>query len=82
MKKLLFVIVFFYATTVFAQKNNVVVEGITPNLYLTHIVVPKESFYSIGRLYNQAPNAIATFNHTKLDKGLAVGGVIIINACG
>lgn len=78
MKKLLFAIVFFYATSVIAQKNNVVVEGITPNLYLTHIVVPKESFYSIGRMYNQAPNAIATFNHTKLDKGLAVGQTLKI----
>ena len=78
MKKLLFAIVFFYATTVFAQKNNVVAEGITPNLYLTHIVVSKESFYSIGRLYNQSPNAIATFNTTKLEKGLAVGQTLKI----
>ncbi len=77
MKKLFLAIVFFYTTTLFAQQN-LVVEGITPNLYLTHIVAAKENFFSIGRLYNQAPNSIATFNQTKLEKGLAVGQTLKI----
>ncbi|WP_207492672.1 LysM peptidoglycan-binding domain-containing protein [Aridibaculum aurantiacum] len=78
MKKLLFTLLFFYTTSLFAQKANVLVEGITPNLYLTHIVSPKENFYSIGRIYNQHPKAIASFNHTTLEKGLAIGQTLKI----
>lgn len=78
MKKILFIVSFLYTSILTAQKANVIVEGISPNLYLTHIVNPKENYYSIGRLYNQHPKAIASFNHTTLEKGLAIGQTLKI----
>ena len=42
------------------------------NFYLEHKVVPKESFYSIGRLYNVTPRQLAQFNKLDLDRGLNV----------
>lgn len=49
------------------------VEGASPNLYLTHTVAAKENWYSIGRIYNQSPKEIAPYNHSSLDKPLAIG---------
>lgn len=49
------------------------VQGTTPTLYLVHKVAPKETWYSLGRLYNSNPKEIAPFNNTDLSKGLSVG---------
>jgi LysM repeat protein len=49
------------------------VKGITPSLYLVHKVQPKETWYSIGRLYNISPKEIAPFNNTDINKGLGIG---------
>lgn len=78
MKKLILATLLLYASAISAQKANLIVEGISPNLYLTHIVSPKENYYSIGRLYNQAPKTIASFNRTSLERGLAVGQTLKI----
>jgi LysM repeat protein len=43
-----------------------------------HTVAAKESFYSIGRLYNVHPRDLATFNNIDFDKGLSIGQVIKI----
>lgn len=56
-----------------ANSQNLTVEGTAPNLYITHIVAPKENFYSVGRLYNQAPKTIASFNNLVMEKGLVIG---------
>jgi len=61
-----------------AQDKQIMVQGIAPNLYLQHTVTPKESFFSIGRLYNQAPKLIASFNNLQMEKGLAIGQTIKI----
>lgn len=42
-------------------------------LFLTHDVAPKESFYSIGRMYNVSPRDLASFNHLSMEKGLNIG---------
>lgn len=63
---------------VFAQNKPLVIEGTSPNLYLTHTVAPKENYYSIGRLYNVSPKEIAPFNKLELEKGLSLGQVIKI----
>ncbi len=55
----------------FAQK--LMVHGASPNLYLEHKVVAKETWYSIGRLYNLIPKDIAAFNKSALNKPLAIG---------
>ena len=41
-------------------------------LYLEHKVKTKESFYSVGRLYNTHPKAIANFNKLDMNKGLFI----------
>jgi len=49
------------------------VQGEKGNLYLTHKVVPKENWYSVGRLYNISPKEIAPFNNSSLSNPLGVG---------
>lgn len=61
-----------------AQDKDLMVEGNSPNLYLSHTVAAKENFYSIGRLYNVSPKEIAPFNKLQLEKGLNPGQVIKI----
>lgn len=53
-----------------------IAEGISPNLYITHKVAPKENFYSIGRIYNISPRDIAPFNNITLESGLNPGQVL------
>jgi LysM repeat protein len=72
MRKLL-AVVFFYSISLMANSQNITVEGVAPDLYITHIVAPKENFYSVSRLYNQPPKSIASFNKITMEKGLAVG---------
>lgn len=43
-----------------------------------HTVAAKESFYSIGRLYNVHPRDLATYNNIDFEKGLTIGQVIKI----
>lgn len=43
-----------------------------------HTVAAKESFYSIGRLYNVHPRDLATYNNIDFEKGLSIGQVIKI----
>jgi LysM repeat protein len=76
MKKLffLFLITPFFA----AAQNKLLVEGVSPGLYLTHKVAPKENYYSIGRIYNVSPKDIAPFNNLQLEKGLSLGQTIKI----
>lgn len=49
-----------------------VIQGISPDLYLLHTVEAKETWYSIGRLYNATPRELATLNNASMDK-LAAG---------
>lgn len=76
MKKicLLFLILPFFTTA----QDKLMVEGVSPSLYITHKVAPKENYYSIGRIYNVSPKDIAPFNKLQLDKGLSLGQTIKI----
>ena len=76
MKKLsfLFLITPFFA----AAQDKLFVEGVSPGLYLTHKVAPKENYYSIGRIYNVSPKDIAPFNNLQIEKGLNLGQTIKI----
>jgi LysM repeat protein len=73
MKKLtiLFCGIFFFFQTCFSQ--TLFVQGEKGSLYLTHKVVPKENWYSVGRLYNISPKEIAPFNNSSLSNPLGVG---------
>ena len=70
---ILFLISFFFAKFVRAQSNELLIQGQTGKLYLEHTVVPKENWYSVGRLYNVNPRELVTFNHTTLGKPLVIG---------
>lgn len=72
MKKSL-VIVFLLINAAIAKSQNLVVEGTAPDLYIIHTVAPRENFYSVGRLYNQAAKSIAAFNNIAMEKGLTIG---------
>lgn len=61
----------------FAQSDLIVRSG-EKGLHLTHTVSPKESFYSIGRLYNIPPKDIASYNSIDMAKGLEIGQTIQI----
>jgi LysM repeat protein len=76
MKKIFFL---FLLTPFFtAAQNKLMVEGVSPGLYLTHKVAPRENYYSIGRIYNVSPKDIAPFNKLQLKKGLSPGQAIKI----
>lgn len=50
-----------------------IVQGTSPDLYLTHQVKPKETWYALGRKYNLPPADIAAFNGHTLSAGLEIG---------
>jgi LysM repeat protein len=56
----------------FAQ-DELIIQGTSPDLYLTHTVAAKENLYSIGRLYNASPREIAPYNGLSIDKPLNIG---------
>ena len=55
------------------QKNDLEIKGKDPDLFMEHTVVARESFFSIGRLYNITPKELADYNHLQLTAGLKVG---------
>jgi LysM repeat protein len=61
-----------------AQQSPLMIEGTAGNLFVNHTAAPKESFYSIGRMYNISPKEIAPYNNTTLEKGLTIGQSIKI----
>ncbi|MBL0335154.1 MAG: LysM peptidoglycan-binding domain-containing protein [Chitinophagaceae bacterium] len=75
MAKLFFSLLFFAGSflAVKAQKAPVlIIKNNEKGFYLDHKVVPKESFYSVGRLYNVSPKYLAAFNKLDLNKGLQI----------
>lgn len=69
--QIIFVLLIFTLPT-FAQKAELYAKGGDNGLYLEHKVVPKESFFSIGRTYNLLAKTIATYNKLDLTKGLQI----------
>jgi LysM repeat protein len=72
MKKLLFLLLVFPLIAK-AQEGSLMVNGTFGNLFLNHTTTAKESFYSIGRLYNISPKEIAPYNNLVLEKGVSIG---------
>jgi LysM repeat protein len=59
-----------------AQSDELIVQGQTGGLYLEHAVVAKETWYSVGRMFNVDPKALATYNHLTFAKPLVIGQVM------
>jgi LysM repeat protein len=76
----LFLISFIFMKFAHSQtaSNELIVFGQTGKLYLEHTVVAKENWYSVGRLYNVAPKALAAFNRLTLAQPLVIGQVLQI----
>jgi LysM repeat protein len=61
-----------------SAQEKLYVQGTSPDLYLNHIVAPKEGFYKIARTYNVNPQKLAAYNSLDYDKGPNVGANIKI----
>ena len=62
------------AVSAMAQNTPLIVQLDNQNKpYLTHIIGPKENFYSIGRIYNISPRVFAPYNGLELTSTLAIG---------
>jgi LysM repeat protein len=59
-------------------QSDMMIHGVSPNLFLTHTVSAKETWYSLGRMYNLSPKDIAVFNKGSIDKPLSIGQTIHI----
>ena len=61
-----------HSVSAFSQKNDLWIKNGDNGLYLEHKVVAKESFFSVGRLYNVHPRHIALYNRLDMTKGLLI----------
>ena len=68
----------FFYTNLSAQDKLLVAEGTSPNLYITHVITPKENYYSVGRMYNVSPRELAPYNNLTFEKGFSLGQTIKI----
>jgi LysM repeat protein len=67
----------FCSISAFAQKG-LEVQGTYPAMYITHTVAPKQTFYGISKMYNQALPQLYKFNGMAEGSGLSVGAVLKI----
>jgi LysM repeat protein len=72
----LLLISFFFVQFAQSQSNELIVQGQTGALYLEHTVVARETWYSIGRLYNLPPKELTAYNHLTLTQPLAIGQAV------
>ncbi len=77
MKRLL-IVLFAVPVCVFAQNKALIIEGVSPDLYINHTVASKENYYSIGRIYNISPKEVAPYNKLVLESGLSLGQALKI----
>ncbi len=61
-----------------AAQDTLIVQGSSPDLYLTHSVKKGETWYSLGRAYGLSPKDIAAKNKMQMDQGLSLGKQITI----
>lgn len=76
-----FILFFLFSVLVFsvqAQRGDIYVRKGAAGLYVEHKVAPKESYFSIGRLYNVHPRHIASYNKADINKGLLIDQRIMI----
>ena len=77
LKSFIILFLLFVAHSCISQ-TGVMIQGITPDLHLSHTITTKDTWYSLGRLYNLSPKEVATFNKTSIDKPLGSGQQIKI----
>lgn len=62
------IIAFLLFTQLVRSQSDLSVQGTSPDLYLVHTVQPKETWYSIGRIYNATAKEISTLSGVTMDK--------------
>jgi len=77
MRPLIVVLMIIVGTAVHAQ-SDMMIHGVSPNLFLTHTVAAKETWYSLSRMYNLTPKEIAAFNKGSMEKPLSIGQTLQI----
>lgn len=77
-QRLICIIFLFVTNSLFAQQTTLEIKGTAPHLFLSHSVQPKESLYSLGRMYNVPPKALASYNNLRIETGLDIGQEIKI----
>src|SRR5579871_620990 len=73
MRSLATVFFVFSVISVAAQPDELIVEGHTGGLYLEHSVVARETWYSVGRMYNVDAKGLAQYNHLTFAHPLVIG---------
>ena len=71
--RLCFLLVSLLNCFVLHAQTDFIVQGTTPDLHLVHTVSAKQTWYSIGRLYNLTPKELTAYNQVPLEKPLAIG---------
>jgi len=56
-----------------AQADELIIQGRTGGLYLGHSVTARETWYSVGRMYNVDPKVLAQYNHLTFAHKLIIG---------
>lgn len=74
--KCLLVSLFVLATATVWAQTEILVQGSSPDLYIAHTVSAKETWFSLGRLYNLTPKDIAAYNKTNITEVLKVGQLL------
>ncbi|MGZ5286524.1 MAG: LysM peptidoglycan-binding domain-containing protein, partial [Flavisolibacter sp.] len=78
MKKFFFLAFLICCQFLLFAQDELIVQHNDKGLYLSHNVVAKENFFSIGRLYNITPKEIAAFNGIDMANGLHIGQTLMI----
>lgn len=76
--KCLLVSLFVLGTAAAWAQSEIEVHGASPDLHLKHSIAAKETWFSIGRLYNLTPKEIAAYNKSNLTEILKPGQVLKI----
>src|SRR5450755_292097 len=74
----LFICLIFSVSAGYSQTIQLTIEGTAGKFYLKHIVVAKENWYSIGRLFNLSPHDLASYNNMNFDKPLEIAAQLKI----
>jgi LysM repeat protein len=78
MKKTLFLAAIIFCSFFAFAQNELLVQSSDKGMFLSHKIVAKENFFSVGRLYNIAPKDIAAFNGLDMAHGLVIGQTVKI----
>jgi LysM repeat protein len=78
MRKIFLLLLLLNTAIIGFSQQDLQVQHNEKGMYLLHTVIPKENWYSVGRLYAIPPKEIAAFNSADMTKGLTIGQTVMI----